>query len=702
MSASRHSHNLEEPLVVQIDISDVHLLTKSGKTSSSNSKLCDLKVTEISSAACALFNSCCGGFIKLNFIDKCSELICEEPKLIDDIGRRIEQSVLKIASSIELSKLFKLEKVERHWLLLSVKSSPRFCTVQFFMYTPSDYQINAIDLRIRSAEIASLLEPQLSADYCAPKFPKHFTRFCYDERLSRGRRESQTVQFKLLKNEPESNGRFTRTLADRIVNKSNKVTNTVSAFANHEGGHMYFGVDDNTSTVKGQEVSESEKVKIRKKISLLLSKMVWPVSQPERFWKISFHPVFDCQIQKFSTFRYIIVLSVAKCPGGVHVEEPESYHLEKGKVSRIPFSLWKKRFIEDAKKCEAHRSWNENSASQAIVALYGTKDIPVIKWSSAEYEKDYMSITQHMEELRNNGCWRQINTIEKKILGSDEYNADQKLAVTFQCTAAAYRQKRFTAANKYLESYHSLVKDAKNLTIFEVQELYSLSAIKRSEKDYEASYGYTCQALQKMQLIQPGWITAWYLCNAASLLTIFAGEESDPQKKDDLIEQAKRFYEQALVHNQAIIAYPKAAANLHHRVHINLAMLCMDSSPSKAVINLNQDIPLCKIQMARDSLHAAENFEGPPMTGFNEFHFLLAKSDLALRCYERDPVEGRGYLSEAITNAKRAYEVANDKAFAEVQHYAETRIVLFESMLPNEPDDSELLDDLLQNLMSEN
>ena len=79
-----------------------------------------------------------------------------------------------------------------------------------------------------------------------------------------------------------------------------------------------------------------------------------------------------------------------------------------------------------------------------------------------------------------------------KVFSAKTTTADLKLAVTFQCIAAAYRQNKHKEAYNFLYSYHSMVKLAKNPAIFEVQELYSWSAIKRSERDYQESYRYVC------------------------------------------------------------------------------------------------------------------------------------------------------------------------------------------------------------------
>lgn len=483
--------------------------------------------------------------------------------------------------------------------------------------------------------------------------------------------------------------------------KSNKLVCYVSAFANHDGGHLYFGIDDKTYIVEGQVVKEKERSKIKRKVSTVLSRMIWPGEKSERFWKIEFLPVDDKAVGGARQDTFVIVLTVARCPGGVFVEFPESFHLVDGRVEQIPLKVWKKIIKDNASGGAGNSSAIDHTTTSNVVAIIPariSKKVGVIGWSSPKVEDEYMKVAQLMENLRNNGNWREIDRIAAKVLTPENTNADLKLAVTFQCTAAAYRQNKHGEAYGYLKSYHDLIRLAKNPTIFEVQELYSKSAIKRSERDYQESYRYTYDALQKMQEIVPGWITAWFLCNAASLLTMFASEESEPSKKENFICDAECYYREALQHTQTILAYDKAAANVRHRVHINLAMLYLASSPNISSVNYEQTIPPEVLKSAQESLNAAEHFDGPPMSGFNEFYFLLAKSDLCLRYFQLDPKSNYEHMKRAIRYAGDARKVATNNDFAEVLHYANSRINLLEDIPCDDQNMTNLVDDFFENI----
>ena len=695
LSADRHDTPIHQ---VTLELCEANFEPSKTKP---KSKTWDQKINEVTSAICALLNSCCGGLLRLTFDDKCPGLKATEPKTIDDMVRRIEQSVMKFAGVATVSDAFKLIATNPHCLEFNVKPAGRLCTVDYHLYLPTDYQVSAIlNMEDSSAKVAALLEPQCKT--MAVSFTQHCTEFYYKERAPDYLREQQMVQFKHLKDESTSNV----TLADRMTNNSNKLVNCISAFANHEGGHIYFGVDDATYTVTGQVARENERTKIEKKVSSVISNMVWPVESPDRFWRLHFVPVLqklgeDGESLGHEVRRdtFVIVVSVAKCPGGVFVKEPESYHLVNELVTRMPLPLWREKLVADNSRCGAKLGFHNNMVCRSCrtIVPVSMQGVGPKGWSSCKQEEEYMKVTQLMEDLRNNGNWSEIDRIAKKVLTPSNTNADLKLAVTFQCTAAEYRQNKYKQAYQFLQLYHSLVKLAKNPAIFEVQELYSWSAIKRSERDYQESYRYTYDALQKMQLIVPGWITAWFLCNAASLLTMFASEERDPIRKGTLISEAECYYRQALEHSQSITTYKKAAANLRHRVHINLAMLYLASSPKFNILNYSQNILPHSLKSAQESLQAAKDFEGPPMTGFNKFYFLLAKTDLCLRYYQQNPNEYFHYMKKAIRNANKACKVARDNKFAEVLHYAQSRIQLLKNIPDQEGESTTELVDVLLN-----
>ncbi|XP_028404401.1 uncharacterized protein LOC114527031 [Dendronephthya gigantea] len=126
-----------------------------------------------------------------------------------------------------------------------------------------------------------------------------------------------------------------------MIGKSNKFSCYVSAFANHRGGHIYYGIDDD-GIVQGENIEEHSE--IEKKVEKSIQKMIWPdvIGRPKRgeHWEIFFEPVLDEKSNPIPS-TFVIVIFIAPCFGGVFTEEPESYEMVEGKVKRMSFTTWK-------------------------------------------------------------------------------------------------------------------------------------------------------------------------------------------------------------------------------------------------------------------------------------------------------------------------------------------------------------------------
>ena len=147
-----------------------------------------------------------------------------------------------------------------------------------------------------------------------------------------GLREGKVVQVKSLK----STSSKCITLADRITGKSNKLSHYVSAFANCNGGNIYYGVNDD-GVVEGECFSDFDSVTshITTKVKNTITKLIWPslTAQPKRGvqWEIFFEPVIDCNSETIPS-TFVIVIYIAPCLGGVFTEEPEHYEIIEGVV----------------------------------------------------------------------------------------------------------------------------------------------------------------------------------------------------------------------------------------------------------------------------------------------------------------------------------------------------------------------------------
>ena len=151
---------------------------------------------------------------------------------------------------------------------------------------------------------------------------------------------SDTVMFKMLK---ENKFYTSKTnVAHRITLDQNELLKYVSAFANHTGGELYYGIDTN-GTVLGERFDQVERDMIQEEVEKKIASMVWSKHAKEfpKFCKISFLPV------RHSYSCFVIKISVERFPGAVFVKDPESYYVVRNRVMKLPFFKWIAR-VEDA------------------------------------------------------------------------------------------------------------------------------------------------------------------------------------------------------------------------------------------------------------------------------------------------------------------------------------------------------------------
>ena len=132
-----------------------------------------------------------------------------------------------------------------------------------------------------------------------------------------------------------------KSVADCFSLDECEVLQHVSASANHEGGELYYGIDSD-KTVDGEIFKKNEIKCIQRTVKEKIESMVWPrhvnADEIHKFWKIFFLPVSHEKSNVYS--RYVIKISVNSCPGGVFIQEPESYYVVSNSVVKLPFPNW--------------------------------------------------------------------------------------------------------------------------------------------------------------------------------------------------------------------------------------------------------------------------------------------------------------------------------------------------------------------------
>ena len=133
----------------------------------------------------------------------------------------------------------------------------------------------------------------------------------------------------------KKSGKSESSAAGRITQDQNELLSYASALANNEGGELYYGIDSH-GTVWGERLNQVDG--IRREVEKEIAKILWPkhVEILHEFCKIFFLPVRHHDAHP----RYVIKIRVDPCPGGVFIQEPESYYVVSNSVVKLPFPNW--------------------------------------------------------------------------------------------------------------------------------------------------------------------------------------------------------------------------------------------------------------------------------------------------------------------------------------------------------------------------
>jgi hypothetical protein len=247
-------------------------------------------------------------------------------------ARKIEQAIMPIIGATAISTCVKIleEGVkDAPKTVIKVKKCSQFITLNYNLYVPTQKQIIAVAGDDRH-NIRSMLQQSI-VENCVIK-GSHEVRFVKGK--SSELNESDVVQLKHLKSESSSSAKTT--FAKRMVNEKNKFSSYVSGFANHRGGHIYYGIDDGTLEVIGEKLTEEDLKAVESAVTKAITKLVWTERKisPKRGvdWEIYF-PKVENEKGEIVESTYVVVVFVAFCRGGVFTAEPVSYYLEDGNVS---------------------------------------------------------------------------------------------------------------------------------------------------------------------------------------------------------------------------------------------------------------------------------------------------------------------------------------------------------------------------------
>lgn len=648
MEQERMPKNVVGDLCTFIEVKE--LITKKR-----NGKVKDFCVIEPLRHICALLNSE-GGSLQLTFSKTLQENISESD--LNDFIRAIEQQVYEITDYATVNKMVIHVCFPRH-VVFNIKRSNHLCTVNYNLCISTETQVISLPTTEPVSSIREIIENR--------EVPEHFVQYgthckylIWKHYVSPQIRESKTVQLKMLKAEPSK----CVSLADRITSRSNKLVNQVSAFANHEGGHIYIGVDS-TYLVEGVVVNEPEVYKIQTKVAKTLRKMIWPViPQKGKQWDIHFEPVTENELGHPKRDTYVIVIYIAPCPGGVFIDEPESYHVVDGQIRRMSLKVWRNKLLS-----------NENSPARLHEIISPRR---AFNMEEPTAERKHMNLSEYLQRLRKEGDWKAFDSFTTKALALQN-NAVIPL-VSYQKTLAAHMKKEYEKASEGLKEFQKSKEYATNLSSFKVQGIYLNAVINRSQGLHRKSYDLAQEGLNEAQSLQDGLTTAWFYTLIASLAGIRASEEI--VLKEKFIQEAEEFNDKALRITEKLFATPTALTDLRQTIYINMALLALDSS-IKGLNEHGRFTTVDRIQDAQEYLTSAQRpyIGAGAVAEYNMCMIMLAQSDFHYRLSQNYPEFSVVHLKSAFTVATKARGLARANQFFELLDYSMTRLAFLTEKL---------------------
>ena len=596
---------------------------------------------EILAYICAFLNTD-GGAVVLCFNederkpDPSNEYTFKQKRL--QFVRTIEQSLISsIGSQMVLSNID--FKPIQDCIVCLVKKCDSFITINYNLYLPSETQANSVSTleRIEDTILNRKHVPQPVV------ISSHHKLFVKNENCCLT--ESKMVQLKHLKAGPSKR----TTLADRMTGKGNKFTCYVSAFANHCGGHIYYGITDE-GIVKGELIpKEKDKEEITKRVEKAINKMIWP-KQPEQgvHWDIHFVPVENENANPISS-AFVVVIYIASCLGGVFIEEPESYEMVEGVAKKMPFVAWRNRMLG------VGESLTDQPSSVEVVPCQVSR----IQWSSDDLKEICISVNDDLMRLINNGKWKELERIAKKM--QQQYPGPEvKLTVLSKIVIANSRQSCFKKARDNLSDFYEILRTIDDTPFFNALASYLEIVLKRNQMSFEGIGGLLVDALAKAEMIETGFLTA-------AIHLIVATVSSFQDQESEIIQD--KHSKTAIEHLQGIEKENSVTQDLEQKAYVTLAFSNLKCVLSKNGLILEKECTEKNFNEAKCALTALDKsaLQNPP-SRYREVQVKMAKSVLYLRQvqFEHDVTVKKNFLEAALNCASDAKELAEKLAFKEM------------------------------------
>ena len=294
--------------------------------------------------AVALANSA-GGVIRINEVTTDAKTV-NKPR--DIWLKTLEERLVKIMSQ-EVYKQCVHIVTNFPFTYLFVKKSKRVCSHKSGLKIPlqrsvddASYEVivnilnsGRVDVSQSESSSLELTEEEIVYD---SDVPEATTILTVDEDNKVSFQESDTVQFKLINNGDATLEQLTKGI-------DNHLPKYISAFANHRGGNVYFGIGDD-GTVKGQLVWGQED-KIKEMVENVIKREDVDRKMTRIWREPGFVPTYGQQWSvKFSPIKQgvsVIVVEIFSFKGGMFLEHPLAWKIEESseQIVNMHFIEWK-------------------------------------------------------------------------------------------------------------------------------------------------------------------------------------------------------------------------------------------------------------------------------------------------------------------------------------------------------------------------
>ena len=236
---------------------------------------------------------------------------------IDQFKQKIENKIKDVIGPIVLYRCIRVHDVNNEQstgFTFEVQHCRDFCSVKHNLFLPASSMLIALT----SPSFANIVEIMLN-----DLDRENVLEIEKEETFTKGERfrenESEQIQFKCFKENEKYN------IVHKIQNSH--LSHYISAFANHKGGRVYYGVEDIYNKIEGQRVPNQNAVTNAVE-HIILHQMKW--GKPEsgdpkkgKDWDVQYIPVYE--ENGVIENRFVVVVSIRYFPNGVFSLPPVSY-----------------------------------------------------------------------------------------------------------------------------------------------------------------------------------------------------------------------------------------------------------------------------------------------------------------------------------------------------------------------------------------